>query len=402
MSSEKWYWTEPFRFEGPANVVEATIFKDHPAYGIDRALFYPEGGGQLGDRGTITYEDESLTVVDTQIREDGTILVIVDKPFKQDVVGKVIVQHIHQEWRRRQMSQHTGQHLLSRLLQERYNAPTVSARLGENAFSVDVQATMFTSEQWTKIEDELNSLILEDRPIRAWFPTPEELAALPLRKQPSVQEQIRIVQVEGFDVTPCGGTHCVRTGQVGMVHLQSIEKYKQLIRIAATAGLDAVRDARKKEGICRELQAQLSATPDTIVLQVALLRTQQQELALKLKERMMQLAVRQTAEIQNAQNNSFVLVADLEVEDIEYARMLAKELVKQSEKIGLVTCPTADGTFVVIDQSEKESIDVGAVLKEILQQHGGKGGGGVLHAEGRLTTKEGVTQLRQRLNKNRS
>lgn len=397
MSSEKWYWMEPFRFEGQAVILEQGVWHDRPAYGLNRSLFYPEGGGQLGDRGTISFGGETRIVIDTQIREDEMILVIVNEQFPADVIGKLVEQRVNEEWRRRQMSQHTGQHLLSRFLQERYEAPTISARLGEQTFSVDVQATLFTPEQWAEIEDGLNTLILEDRPIRAWFPTAEELATLSLRKQPSVQEQIRIVQVEGFDVTPCGGTHCTRTGQVGMVHLQSIEKYKQCMRITASAGLDAVRDARKKEAIYRELQVRLSATPDTIISQIDLLRAQEQALATRLKERTQKLANRHASEIGMSKMEGVLVEAVLNEDNLEYARMLAKELAKQTSKIALVSCPVSDGAFVVLDQLEKNRGDVGAILKEVLQEDGGKGGGGALHAEGRVRTQEGIARLRARL-----
>lgn len=397
MSSAKWYWTEPFRFGGSATVLEQRMWQGKPAYILDRALFYPEGGGQLGDRGMISFGEEERTVCDTQIGDDGMIFVIVNAAFGTDVVGKMIEQRVDEEWRRRQMAQHTGQHLLSRLLQDRYQAPTISARLGERSFSVDLESPLFTDAQLLTIEEELNQMLLEDRPIRAWFPSTEELKELPLRKQPSVQEQIRIVQVEGFDVTPCGGTHCIRTGQVGMVHIQNVEKYKQLIRLTACAGLDAVRDFHQKERVMREAQVFLSATPETLVSQIEGLRMQQDDLQTQLKRRTNQCAAQEARSLLGQVGGNTCVSAKLEEDDIEYARALSKELAKQACVTSLVACPTVDGVFVVLDRARPGSEDLGTILKEVLASQGGKGGGGALHAEGRAPKEEICTILEQRL-----
>lgn len=397
MSSEKWYWQEPFLFEGTARVLRGGVFQDQPTLTLDRSLFYPEGGGQLGDRGRISFGEIIRTVKDTQITDDGAIFVILDQPFSEDVGGRTVQMRVDEAWRRRQMSQHTGQHLLSRLLQEKYQAPTISARLGEHLFSVDVASSLFTNEQIQAMEDELNRLILEDRPIRAWFPTPEELAALPLRKQPSVDTQIRIIQVEGFDVTPCGGTHCTSTGQVGIVHIQSVEKYKQLIRITASAGLDAVRDFHAKEVILQQSYTLLSATSETLIPAIEALQTRQADLEVRLKERTSQLAQQQAASILPITTESGVVTKELPEEDIEYARTLVKELAKQHGVTAMVSCPTKEGIFVVLDRFEKSPIDIGAVLKEVLLSHGGKGGGSPMHAEGRGPDSTFLVALTQKL-----
>jgi alanyl-tRNA synthetase len=396
MSSEKRYWTEPFLFEGTAIVIATTLHHDKTALVLDRSLFYPEGGGQLGDRGTVSIGEETRVVEDTQINEQGDIFIIVQQPFSSDATGQTIQLHVSEEWRRRQMSQHTGQHLLSRLLQDRYEAPTVSARLGEQVFSVDVAAPVFTAAQIAAIEDELNQIILEDRPIRAWFPAAEELKELPLRKQPSVDEQIRIIQVEGFDITPCGGTHCVRTGQVGMVHIITVEKCKQLIRILATAGLDAVRDFRQKEHVLRQLFPLVSATAETVVAQVEALRAHDLELQTRLKQRTTQLGAQTALHYPIPSDAQFVHV-HLSEEDLDHARSLSKELAKRQNLTAMVSMPVSDGVFVVLDRVEKGPIDIGAVLKEVLMANSGKGGGGPLHAEGRAPNDLFLEHLKQRL-----
>ena len=320
---------------------------------------------------------------------------MLEQPFAIDVVGEQAQLHVNEEWRRSQMSQHTGQHLLSRLLQDRYGAPTVSARLGEQFFSVDVAAPVFTLEQIAQIEDRLNQLILEDRPIRAWFPTAEELAQLSLRKQPSVEEQIRIIQVEGFDVTPCGGTHCIRTGQVGVVHIVSVEKCKQLTRILATAGLGTVRDFRRKEQSLQQLFPLLSATTDTVVSQVEALRAHDLELQTRLKQRTTQLAACVAANHPLEQDASVVHV-HLAEEDLEYARALSKELAKRQKRTVMVSMTVSDGVFVVLDRVEKGAVDIGAMLKEVLALFGGKGGGGPLHAEGRAVERDFLETVKAR------
>ena len=122
--------------------------------------------------------------------------------------------------------------MLSRALADVALAATVSSRLGETACTIDVDQEVVEERRIAAAEDLTNAIIDDDVPVRAFFPTEEELAALPLRRRPTVSENIRVVAVGDFDVSPCGGTHCTRSAQVGLVHVTGVERYKGKLRIS--------------------------------------------------------------------------------------------------------------------------------------------------------------------------
>lgn len=383
MSSLKRYWTDPFLFSGKTQITGARIHQEKPSLDLASSLFYPEGGGQLGDRGQIQIGAEVRMVIDTQSDDQGTIFVVLDQSFSDEAANQTATVTVHEEWRRRQMAQHTGQHLLSRLLHDVYQASTVSARLGEKFFSIDLDIVTLSLAQITEVEERLNAFILEDRPVRAWFPTPEELLALDLRKQPSVTDEIRVIQAEGFDVTPCGGTHCARTGQIGLVHILSIEKYKNMTRLYACAGLDAVRQARLQENVLQQVQSTLHVTFECVESSLEALRIREQEAQSKLRVLTKRLAQQEAG--------SFILLADAPLcivervnEDVEYAREFAKHLATLRNVSVVFLAPLEDDILVVIDRPQQGALNIGVILKPLFESHGGKGGGGPFHAEGRI------------------
>src|SRR5262245_1488198 len=215
------------RFEG--EVRAATRWKGQPAVILDRTAFYPEAGGQLGDRGTLA----GVAVVDTQ-EADGAILHVLGG--EPPAIGTGVTGELDRARRRQHMAQHTAQHLLSGALLDRAAAPTASARLGESALTIDAARDRIPEAELAAAEDLANDLIDDDLAIRAWFPEPDELARLRLRRDPKVDTDIRVVAIGEFDLSPCGGTHTDRTSQLGAIRITSAERYKGMTRVTFTAG----------------------------------------------------------------------------------------------------------------------------------------------------------------------
>ena len=115
------------------------------------------------------------------------------------------------------MHHHSGQHVLSQALSRAAHAETLSVHMSDSTMTIDVDRANLTPDEWRAVEALANQVVLEDRPVRAWFPEPGELAALALRKLPDVTGKVRVVDVGGFDVTACGGTHVARTGEIGLI-----------------------------------------------------------------------------------------------------------------------------------------------------------------------------------------
>src|SRR5256885_5087804 len=204
-----------------AEVLAITSYKDHTAVVLDRTAFYPEAGGQLGDRGMLG----GLAVVDTQERDDEIVHLLAPGSEPPDV-GATVAGELDWARRRQHMAQHTAQHLLSGTLLDRAQAATASARLGESALTIDVARDRIPDGELAAAEDLANDLIDDDLAIRAWFPDPGELASLKLRRDPKVTADIRVVAIGDFDFSPCGGTHCARTSQLGSVRIVGTERYK--------------------------------------------------------------------------------------------------------------------------------------------------------------------------------
>ncbi len=384
MKTEKRYWNEPFVFEGEATLLERTAWKDLPAFTLDRSLFYPEGGGQKGDRGVVTVGAETRQVIDTQIDDAGQIFLVLDQSLSEANTVSTFTYCVDEAWRRRQMSQHTAQHLLSGLLHDEYKAPTVSARLGETFFSLEVDSTSLSWSELCEAETKLNALILEDRPIRAWFPSPEELAGLSLRKQPSVAEGIRVIQVEGLDVTPCGGTHCASTGQIGLIHVQSMERYKGMTRLYVSAGLDLARDFQRKEETLQSIQALVDANTETVLKQVEALK-QRAQLAEQEKQTYLDRAVAQEARVYVSADQSAVTMVALNDVSDEYARRLTRQIAHTIPTIAIVSVHIGEEVLIVLEQATATGFMLGKVLSPIIAEQGGKGGGGPTHAEVRIS-----------------
>src|SRR3954468_15426053 len=177
MTTERLYFADPYLTHFSARVVACEQRDQRPAVALDQSAFYPEGGGQPADTGTLG----GAAVLDVQV-EDGVIWHMLDQALETDVVQGAI------DWARRfdHMQQHHGQHLLSAAFERLYGLRTVSFHLGTATSTIDLAASELTPAQAIAAEELTNQVIWEDRPILARFVTAEELAQLPLRKPPTV------------------------------------------------------------------------------------------------------------------------------------------------------------------------------------------------------------------------
>ena len=214
--TERLYLRDPYLTRFTARVVSTTELGGRPAAVLDRSAFYPEGGGQPADRGTLS----GAGVVDVQER-DGAVLHLLDRALQTlEVEGAV-------DWQRRfdHMQQHHGQHLLSAAFERVLQAPTTSFHLGERTCTIDLDCSISRVDEPAirSVEAAANETVWRDLPVVARDFGPEERARLPLRKEPVKGD--RVVLVEGVDASPCGGTHPARTGEVGAIAVLGAQKW---------------------------------------------------------------------------------------------------------------------------------------------------------------------------------
>ncbi|HEX7835945.1 MAG TPA: alanyl-tRNA editing protein [Kofleriaceae bacterium] len=359
-----------------AEVVAITAYKARPAVVLDRTAFYPEAGGQLGDRGRLG----DLAVVDTQETDDGTIVHLVDPAAEPPAVGSRVTGELDWLRRRQHMAQHTAQHLLSGALLDRAQAPTASARLGESALTIDVARDRIPEAEIAAAEDLANDLVDDDLPIRAWFPSAEELAGLKLRRDPKVTADIRVVAIGEFDLSPCGGTHCARTSQLAAVRITGAERYKGMTRVTFTTARRGRAELFARDQVLRGLASQFSCGPVEVPAAIDKLRRDVEAAGTELTQLRSRLASTIIAQLPG----DGPVVAALPV-DAELLRSIAAKLAGGGRD-AILCAPDDGGAHVVVMRAAGSSLDCSALWKRLAGKLGGRGGGRADRAEGRITT----------------
>ena len=340
---------------------------------LDRTAFYPEAGGQLGDHGTLG----GVAVRDTQELDDGTIVHVVADPLPLGPVRGEL------DWtrRRQHMAQHTAQHLLSGALLDRAAAPTASARLGESALTIDVARDRIPEAELAAAEALANDIIDDDLAIRAWFPSADELASLKLRRDPKVAADIRVVAIGDFDLSPCGGTHCARTSQIGAVRITNTERYKGMTRVTFTAARRGRADLFARDHVLRGLQAQFSCGPAEVPAAIDKLRRDADATSAEVTA----LRGRLATTIVSSFAGAGAVIAALPG-DAELLRGVATRLVAAGRD-AILCAPDDSGATVVMFRAPGSTLDCGALWKKLAAKLVGKGGGKADQAQGRLATR---------------
>jgi alanyl-tRNA synthetase len=357
-----------------ADVVAITTFKTKPAIVLDRTAFYPEAGGQLGDRGQLG----GLAVLDTQETDDGTIVHLISG--EPPVVGTRVTGELDWLRRRQHMAQHTAQHLLSGALLDRAQAPTASARLGESSLTIDVARDRIPDGELAAAEDLANDVVDDDLAIRTWFPSTDELAQLKLRRDPKVAADIRVVAIGDFDFSPCGGTHCARTSQLGAVRITGAERYKGMTRVSFTAARRGRAELFSRDQVLRGLASQFSCGPAEVPTAVDKLRRDAEAAGAELTQLRSRLATTMISQLPG----TGTVIATIP-SDAELLRSVAAKLAAAGRD-AILCAPDDAGATVVVMRASSSTLDCGALWKQLAAKLGGRGGGRADRAEGRLTT----------------
>ena len=255
MATRKLYYENAFAQDFTAVVESCEAVKGGFAVTLDRTAFYPEGGGQPADHGTLG-ESRVLDVHE----KDGVVTHLCDRALS---VGAEVGGHI--DWARRfdHMQQHSGEHIISGLLCSTFHCDNVGFHMGADVVTIDYNAPI-TWEQALEVEHRANAYIWADHPIRIWYPSPEELAALPYRSKKALEGPVRITEFPGADMCACCGTHVARSGQVGLVKLLSCQKFRDGVRLEVLFGQRALDylalSWQQNSAIGRELSVKPDAT----------------------------------------------------------------------------------------------------------------------------------------------
>ncbi|MBL9022833.1 MAG: alanyl-tRNA editing protein [Myxococcales bacterium] len=381
------YFDDPFLSAFDARVVAHGSFAGWTSVVLDRTGLYPEAGGQMADRGSMRFGETEAAVVDVQVDDNGVVHHRLDhSPGALPAPGVAVSARVDARRRRVHMALHTGQHMLSRALLDEAAAPTVSARLGETACTIDLDVAALDERAASRAEALVNDVIDDDRIIRAFFPAPEELAGLALRRAPKVERDVRVVDIEGFDVSPCGGTHATRTSQVALVKITSVERYKGRVRLGFVAGARARAELGRAHDALAALARDMTCGPAGVPGAIGKLRAELSSARDAARGYGTDLARFLAAELVRgaAARGENCVVATLSLAGMEPLRAAGAAIVTDLRGAALLAAPTTDGLAVLVTRHPSSPVDCGKILRAIASAGGGRGGGKPEHAEGRL------------------
>jgi alanyl-tRNA synthetase len=346
-----------------ARVVACREHEGRPAVVLDRTAFYAESGGQPWDTGTLG-PAEVVAVVE----EGDEVLHVLDRPLAEGTVEG----HVDAARRRDHRQQHHGQHLLSRAFVVEADTRTVSFHLGTEESTIDLDRPV-TGAQVRAAETRANEVVWEARPVRVRRVSPEEAKALGVAPPEGVEGDVRLVEAEGFDLQPCGGTHPRSTAEVGVVVVTGAERYKGGTRVTFVCGHRALAAVARQRTVLESLVSTLSAPVDDLP---AVARKTKDDLAESarrergLRERALEGEARRLLD----EAPGGVVVAAYDGWDAGELRVLAQRLVDLAPCVALLGA-RADKAHLVFAQSGGLPHDIPALLREAVERLGGRGGG---------------------------
>ena len=259
--TQKYYEADAYRREADAVILAAEPDgRGGGKLALDGTVFYPEGGGQPADHGTLTLPDGArLTVTDVH-EQGGVIWHRVDALPDTAATGTAVAGRIDWAWRFDKMQQHTGEHILSGILHQMFGAENVGFHIGSDAVRMDTSVPI-SAEGLREAELAANRIVWQNVPVLITYPTREELARMTYRSKKEIEGQVRIVTIPGADVCACCGTHTAATGAVGQIKILAAENYKGGVRLSIVCGERALLAAQAMRQRQADIGALLSAKP---------------------------------------------------------------------------------------------------------------------------------------------
>ncbi len=383
MATHRIYYDDSFArdFEAQVLTCEPSVHGTTPAWEVvlDETALYPTSGGQPADHGKLG--DANVLYV----RDDGDEIVhIVDRELQPGPVHGCV------DWVRRfdHMQQHTGQHLLSAMFQERFGRPTVSFHLGAELSSIDLRGAEPTAEILEGAERAANRVIFEDRPINVRYGTQEQLAQMGVRKEVDRTGILRAIEIEGADLQPCGGTHLRRTAQIGTLLVRRCTKMRQDWRVEFACGARSERLARNDFRLIARAASSLGCAADDIADAAARVVAERDTNFREIRSLLQRLAELEAASaLQSASvgaSGSRIIVRAFDQSThADYPGFFSTQLAKAEGVMALVGLK--GGGQLIFSQHPAARKDMNALLKRTFERFPGKGGGNREFARGRLT-----------------
>ena len=381
--TERLYYDDAYLTEFDARVVECVPDGESYRLRLDRSAFYPTSGGQPHDTGTLN----DAHVLDVLVGEDGDVWHIADAPLAagEAAHGKI-------DWPRRfdHMQQHAWDHMIASALWRLLGGVTIGLHVSHDVSTIDVAmpegVTRISPEDIRRVEADVNERIQRDVPIRCWFPDPEALKTLPLRKPPTVSEHVRVVAIGTDEMVACGGTHPATAGQLGLVKVLGVAPARGKMRVSFVAGMRAFRDYQSMYDRAHEAAALLSTSTDNLAAHVAALQEALKEANMALNRLRRDAALRELEgmlETAPRTPGGATVIARMLEGDANLIKDAASQLIRRPGVVALLGARVnEDHAVFVFARSSDVDIHMGRLLSDAAKPLGGKGGGRPDFAQG--------------------
>lgn len=372
------YYKDVYQKVFTAVVLECRQVKNGFAVLLDQSAFYPEGGGQPCDLGTLN----EVPVLDVQEKE-GELLHYTEQPL---IPGTKVTGTIDWERRFDLTQQHSGEHMVSGLVHEAYGYDNVGFHMGSDVITIDFSGIL-TMEQLQEIEEKVNKKIWENAPVEIFYPSEEERKQLPYRSKKELTGKVRLVRFPGVDLCACCGTHVTYTGEIGMVKLLSVEKFREGVRVEMICGKRVSNYLSMVEKQNHQISVALSARPDQTA---------------KAVERLQEELFQTRGEVQRLEEKLFSMEAE-RWKDCKDVLLFQEEMAADSvRRLADAVMQTCGGCCAVFsrnqDQTYKYAIgqkdgDLRSLVKEMNAALDGRGGGRPFFVQG--SVKAGEKAIRE-------
>lgn len=375
MLKDRIYYQNVYKKIFKARIVGNGVdLEGRPYVVLSNTAFYPTGGGQPHDTGTI----EGVRVIDVE-EVDGEIRHFLDEELHSQKEVEAAI-----DWERRldHMQQHAGQHILTAAFVRLFGFQTVSFHLGKGLVSIDLDVESVTAEQMAAAEKLANDIILENRPIETKWVTEDELSEFSLRKQVSVTDEIRLVIIPDFDDNGCGGTHPSSTGQVGLLKIISTEMQKRKVRVHFVCGDRVLQQLHRKHEELSAASKLLSAPEDGVRSAIERLLSSHHELEKSLEKTNEELLSFEAKHLLEMKNGNIVKGSFTE-RTVQELQKLARMIVAEDNSvIVFLAAENEDRLQFVAARGASISPSMKLVSAAVLPHLNGKGGGNDAFVQG--------------------
>ncbi len=365
----KLYYDSAYIKEFEAQVLSCQEGKKGWEITLSATAFYPEGGGQPADTGLLG----NVRVTDVH-EKDGQVVHYTDGPLP---VGEMVRGVIDWDRRFQHMQEHSGEHLVSGLIHQRFGYDNVGFHMGTDEVTIDFNGVL-EWEDLMAIEEKANGMIWENLEISAVYPEKDELDAMEYRSKKELTGAVRIVSIPGGDVCACCGTHVERTGEIGLVKFLSMIHYKGGVRISLLCGKRAVEDYERKRDQVQKISVLLSARPGEIARAVEKLKEDEAKLQEKLVAAYDKLIASEVRDIKEGDGDIFILEPDFEA--IQLRHLVNRLLEEKKGRTVLALGGAAEGSFLYVLGSRDG--DMRQLSRELNGLLNGSGGGSAQMAQG--------------------